>query len=319
VLKQLLRTADLAKRDIERLLELADAFRREPGRAREELAGRVVVLYFEKPSTRTRLSFEAAVARLGGAASVVGPRELQLGRGETLEDTARVVSRYASAFVARVYSDADLGRFAAASSIPVINALTDLHHPCQSIADLLTLRDRFGALEGLKLAYVGAGNNVAHSLLEAAAIMGVEMAIATPARFSLAPEVVARAHALAGARNRDKSARFSITNDPIEAVAGADAVYTDTWLSMGDPEHERVMRTMALVPYQVNAALMSHAKPSAIFMHCLPAHRGEEVTEEIIDSARSVVFDQAENRLHTAMAILYAFVRGELVGSEART
>lgn len=313
MLKDLTRTSDLAPADLARLLDLSAACKADPRLHRDLLAGDAVALYFNKPSTRTRISFEAAVARLGGAAITVGPKELQLGRGETIEDTARTVSRYARAFVMRTYSDDEVRRFAAAASIPVINALTDGHHPCQSVADLLTLRERFGSLEAVKLAYVGAGNNVAHSLLEAAALAGMSLAVASPARHAPRPQVVARALRIAAAQG----ARLLLTEDPIEALQGAHAVYTDTWSSMGDPEEEREARVQALRPYRVTQALLDRARPDAIFMHCLPAHRGEEVTPEVIDGPRSVVFDQAENRLHTAMGILVALLRGELLGAAA--
>lgn len=311
MLKDLLRSADLARPDLEHLLALAEAYKRNPYRQRALLSNDTVVLYFNKPSTRTRLSFETAVARLGATPLGVGPSDLQLGRGETIEDTARVVSRYARAFVIRTYAHAEVARFAQAASIPVINALTDAHHPCQSLADLLTLRERFGPQTRLRLAYFGDGNNVAHSLMEAGALAGLDVAVATPQRYAPAPEVVARATALAAAHG----GRVVLTEDPAEAACGAHALYTDVWLSMGQPEAERAERWQALQPYQVNAALMTHARPEAIFMHCLPDHRGEEVSAEIVDGPRSVVFDQAENRLHTAAAVLEALVRGELHGT----
>jgi ornithine carbamoyltransferase len=313
MLKDLIRTADLSPGDLARLLDLAAACKADPHAHRALLAGESVVLYFNKPSTRTRISFATAVARLGGAAIAVGPNELQMGRGETIEDTARTVSRYARAFVIRTYADEDVRRFAAAASIPVINALTDGHHPCQSVADLLALRERRGPLDRLKLAYVGAGNNVAHSLLEAAALAGMAIAVATPERLAPDPEVIARARAIASPRGSE----IVVTRDPAEAAAGADAIYTDTWSSMGDPEEERAAREEALRPYQVTEALFARAKPGALFLHCLPAHRGDEMTAEVIDGPRSVVFDQAENRLHTSVAILVALLREELDGARS--
>ncbi|MEW6269997.1 MAG: ornithine carbamoyltransferase [Thermodesulfobacteriota bacterium] len=302
--EHLLRIADLAPADLERILALASAFKADPYGHRRLLANDTVVLYFNKPSTRTRISFETAVARLGGIPIGIGPGELQLGRGETIEDTARVVSRYARAFVVRTYDDADVARFAAAATIPVINALTDRHHPCQALADLMTLRERRGALARVRLAYLGDGNNVAHSLLEAAALSGMSIRVATPPGFAPDPDVVAGARR----RARDTGASIELGDDPVAAVRGADAVYTDVWLSMGDPEEERARRLAALAPYQVNDALLAHARPDAIFLHCLPDHRGEEVTAEVVDGPRSVVFDQAENRLHTAAAVLYALL-----------
>ena len=304
MIDHLLRIADLSSDDLHALLALATSFKADPYLHRRFLANETVVLYFNKPSTRTRISFETAVARLGGVPIGIGPSDLQLGRGETIEDTARVVSRYARAFVIRTFRDEDVARFAAAATIPVINALTDLHHPCQALADLLTLRERRGDLRRVRLAYVGDGNNVAHSLIEAAALAGMSLGIATPAGFAPDPGVVAAARE----RARETGAVIEVGEDPATAVRGADAIYTDVWVSMGDPENERAARFTALTPYQVNAALFAHAKPDAIFLHCLPDHRGEEVTAEIVDGPRSVVFDQAENRLHTALAVLYALV-----------
>jgi ornithine carbamoyltransferase len=309
--KDLLRTADLGRDDLRLLIELGDRFKKHPYERRDALRNDTVVLYFAKPSTRTRISFETAVARLGGTPIGVGPDELQLGRGETIEDTARVISRYASAFVIRTYKDEDVRRFAAAASIPVINALTDLHHPLQSLADLMTLREKLGGWEGRKLAYVGDGNNVAHSLMEAAALAGLSIAVATPDGYAPNPSIVARARELAAA----SGATLELTADPQAAVRGADAVYTDVWVSMGVPEVERPARLKALAPYQVNDALMRRAAPGALFMHCLPDHRGEEVTASVVDGPRSVVFDQAENRLHTAKAVLFALVERMVKGA----
>lgn len=311
MLRSLLRTSDLTPADLARLLDLAGAFAAEPYRARELLRNESVVLYFNKPSTRTRISTETAVARLGGTPIGVGPGDLQLGRGETIEDTARTISRYARAFVVRTYAHADVERFAAAATIPVVNALTDAHHPCQSLADLFTLRAKRGELRRCKLAYVGAGNNVTHSLLEAAALAGMELRVATPAEYAPDPEIVAAAERIA----RDTGASLRVCREPLDAVRGADAVYTDAWLSMGDDETERATRIARLRPYQVDAALLRAAAADALFMHCLPDHRGEEVTAEVVDGPRSVVFDQAENRLHTSVALLFALLRGELEGA----
>ena len=304
MIDHLLRIADLSADDLNALLALAASFKADPYLHRRFIANETVVLYFNKPSTRTRISFETAVVRLGGVPIGIGPSDLRLGRGETIEDTARVVSRYARAFVIRTFADDDVARFAASSSIPVINALTDLHHPCQALADLLTLREKCRDLSRVRLAYVGDGNNVAHSLIEAAALAGMSLHVATPAAFAPDPAIVAAARS----RARDTGATIEIGEDPVAAVRGADAIYTDVWVSMGDPESERAARFAALAPYQVNAALLAHAKPDAIFLHCLPDHRGEEVTAEVVDGPRSVVFDQAENRLHTAIAVLYALV-----------
>ncbi len=312
-MKDLLRTADLSVGDLAALLELAAAYKRQPHRQRGLLAGESVVLYFNKPSTRTRISFETAVARLGAAPVAVGPNDLQLGRGETIEDTARVMSRYARAFVIRTFADEDVARFARAASIPVINALTDGHHPCQSLADLMTLQQRFGGLRGVRLAYVGDGNNVCHSLLEASALGGLELRVATPPGFEPEAEVVACARRIA----RATGARIDVGSDPKAAVRGAQAVYTDVWLSMGEPESERASRLALFEAYQVNARLFELAAADAVFMHCLPDHRGEEVTAEVVDGPRSIVFDQAENRLHTAAAVLEALHGRALQGAPA--
>jgi ornithine carbamoyltransferase len=309
-MKDLLRIADLTVDDLALLLDVADHARRRPDDWSTTLEHDTVVTYFAKPSTRTRLSFAAAIARLGGVAQVVGPDELQLGRGETIEDTAAVISRYARAFVIRTFADEDVRRFAAAASIPVVNALTDGHHPCQALADLMTIRRRFGTLHDLRVAYVGDGNNVAHSLVEACALAGVDVAVATPPGFELDPEVVATAERLSLA----SGSLVRTTHDPYAAVAGAHVVYTDVWLSMGTLEAERATRSLALAPYRVDAALMALADREAVFMHCLPAHRGDEVTADVIDGARSIVFDQAENRMHTALAVLHCLVHRALLG-----
>jgi ornithine carbamoyltransferase len=309
--KSLLRIADLGTADVDHLLDRAASFKKEPKQSRELLAGESVVLYFAKPSTRTRLSFATAVHRLGGMPIPVGPAELQMGRGETVEDTARVVSRMARVFVARTFEDEQLVRFDRAATIPVVNALTDGHHPCQALADLMTMRERFGRLKGLSIAYVGAGNNVTHSLMEAAALVGANIRVGTPPALAPRQDIVERASAIAA----ERGAKVELVHDAAAAVAGADVIYTDTWLSMGEPEAEHGARVEALAKFQVNAALMGHARPAAIFLHCLPAHRGEEVTDEVADSRASLVFDQAENRLHTTVAILEAVVNGTLTGS----
>jgi ornithine carbamoyltransferase len=311
--KDLLRIADLAPDDLTHLLYLADDMHTYPHRRRGLLGGDPVICYFAKPSTRTRLSFGSAISRLGGVPEVVGPTELQLGRGETLEDTARVISRYARAFVIRTYRDDDVRGVAEAATIPVVNALTDGHHPSQALADLMTLRRHFGTLEGLRLAYVGDGNNVAHSLLEACALAGVDIAVASPEGYEPDGEVVATARRLAAARGTE----VTVTADPQRAAAGAHAVYTDVWLSMGDDDAERAARQAAFTPYRVDAELMAAACEDAVFMHCLPAHRGEEVTADVIDGPRSLVFEQAENRMHTAQALLFALVLGQLRGAGA--
>jgi ornithine carbamoyltransferase len=309
-MKDLLRTADLTATDIETLLRLATRFVDAPRDRRDLLAGRTVVLYFAKPSTRTRISTATAVTRLGGTPLTVGGAELQLGRGETIEDTARVLSSYADTIVVRTFADDDVARLAAAASVPVVNALTDGHHPLQSLADLLTLRQLFGELRHRRIAYVGDGNNVAHSLLEAAALTGLDIAVATPAGYEPDKQIVEDARVLAQVHG----STIQLTGDPAEAAAGASAVYTDVWVSMGDLETERATRTHDLAPYRVTPELMGRARPDAVFLHCLPAHRGDEVTAEVIDGPRSAVFRQAANRLPTAQAVLCALVEGHLTG-----
>lgn len=312
-MKHLLRTSDLTTSDIERLLDLSTTYKSQPMLHHGLLQGETVVLYFDKPSTRTRISMETAVCRLGGHPVTVRPTELQLGKGEPIADTAKVVSAYARAFAIRTFRDADVQQFAEASTIPIINMLTDGHHPTQSIADLLTLRDHFGSLRGLRLAYSGDGNNnVTHSLMEAAALMGIDMTVAAPPSYEPHPWVTAWTQEQA-ARS---GCRFKLTHDPKEAVQGADAVYTDLWVSMGNSDHERPARSAVLSPYRVDEALMALAAPAAVFLHCLPANRREEVAAEVIDGPQSLVFAQAANRLPTGQAILYAAITGELQGCD---
>src|SRR4051812_12772235 len=310
-MKDLLRIADLSPAGLDEALSLSIEAKMLPHNWSNVLQGESVVLYFSKPSTRTRISFETAVARLGGTPIVVGPNELQLGRGETIEDTAKVISGFAKAFVIRTFSDDDVRRFAAAATIPVVNALTDGHHPCQALADLMTLREHFGRLEGLKVAYLGDGNNVAHSLMEACALAGVDIAIATPPGFEPAADVVEAAERLAF---QNGSIAWT-THDPLLAVAGAHAVYTDVWVSMGDAEEERAAREAAFRPFEVTDAVMAEADPRAVFLHCLPAHRGQEVAADVIDGPSSLVFDQAENRLHTAIGALFGLLSHEFQGA----
>ncbi|MEM6929264.1 MAG: ornithine carbamoyltransferase [Myxococcota bacterium] len=305
-MKDLLRIADLTAAELRGLVDLARSFRQSPLQQSTLLSNQTVVLYFNKPSTRTRISMATAVARLGGTPITVGSHELQLGRGESIEDTARTISRYAKAFVVRTFADEDVRRFAATATLPVVNALTDRHHPCQALADVLTLADELGPVSTLRVAYVGDGNNVCHSLMEAVGLLGGTIAVATPVGFGPRSDVIETARGLASANG----GRVEIGHDPVAAVAGAHAVYTDVWLSMGDPEEERAERWAAFAPFQVNAALMAHARPEARFLHCLPDHPGEEVSAEVLASPASVVFDQAENRLHTSVALLYALLEG---------
>lgn len=309
-MKDLLKTSDLSPEDFAYLLRRSAKFKAKPSSRRETLSGETVCLYFSKSSTRTRISFETAVARLGGVPLFLNGNDLQLGRGETIEDTARVISRYSRAFVIRTFLDSDVERFARAASIPVVNALTDGHHPCQSLADLLTLAEHKGALDRLKVAYLGDGNNVAVSLMQAAALVGMDFAVAAPAGYQIPDELFVQARDL----GKRTGAEITLTADPAEALRDADAVYTDVWLSMGHSDSEKAARHAALSPYQVNERAMQLAKPDAVFLHCLPAHRGEEVSASVADGAQSAIFDQAENRLWTAMAVLYGLLEGKLGG-----
>ena len=287
------------------LLDLADqlaADRASGGTGSHDraLVGRTVALVFEKPSTRTRVSFQVAVAELGGHPLPLSSAELQLGRGETIADTAAVLSRFVHAIVIRTFGQDRIVELATNASVPVVNALTDLEHPCQALADLQTLRTaRGGELAGSVLTYIGDGNNVAHSLLLAGALAGVEVRVAHPEGYAPAADVVTRARELAGAAG----SAVVVTTDAVAAVTGAHAVYTDVWASMGQ-EEEAEARLAVFDPYRVTAELFSHAADDAIFLHCLPAHRGEEVAAEVIDGPSSRVFDQAENRLHAQKALL---------------
>jgi ornithine carbamoyltransferase len=282
---------------------LDDADRRKRERrlrpADQLLAGRSIALIFEKPSTRTRLSFEVGVAELGGHPVVVDAATTQIGRGEGLADTAAVLSRYVDAIVVRTFGQDRIEELAAAASVPVVNALTDFAHPCQALADLQTIRERKGSLNGRTLAYVGDGNNMAHSLLLAGAMAGLRVHVASPPGFEPLDQVVRHANEI-GARTGGEA---FVLHDPFEAVAGADVVYTDVWASMGQ-ESESSGRALVFQRYQVNERLLAAALPDALVLHCLPAHRGEEITAGVIDGAQSAVFDQAENRLHAQKALL---------------
>jgi ornithine carbamoyltransferase len=260
------------------------------------LFGRTLAMVFQKPSNRTRVSFEVGMYHLGGHALPLSPQEIQMGQRETPSDTGRVLDRYIDAIMARTFSHREIEELAAAAEVPVINGLSDLHHPCQALADLLTVREEFGGLEGVKISYVGDGNNVANSLALGCALTGAELTIAHPPGHAPDPGVMKLAAAAGVAP--------TLTEDPQEGVAGARVVYTDVWASMGQ-EAEAEERKKGFAPYQVNKELMNLAAPDAIFLHCLPAHRGEEVTAEVIDGLRSRVFDQAENRLHAQKALLY--------------
>jgi ornithine carbamoyltransferase len=283
---------ELSRDDLAALLDRAEELKRgrEKGEGAKSLSGRSVALLFEKPSTRTRISFEVGVAELGATPLVLRGDELQLARGESVADTGRILSRYVHAIVIRSGSHTIVSELAESASIPVINGLTPSHHPCQALADLLTLRERFGDLEGLRLAYVGDGNNVARSLAIVGGLAGVEVRIASPPEYAL-----------------EEGHGATLTDDPRVAVDGADAVYTDVWVSMGD-EGEAERRIAALTPYRIDAELLAGAAARVIVLHCLPAHPGEEISEEMLYGERSAVWDQAENRLHAQKALLEALL-----------
>jgi ornithine carbamoyltransferase len=301
--------ADWPPPKIEEVLRFAAAVKAHPSEHRRSLEGRVLLMMFQKPSLRTRISFESAMARLGGHAIAYDLATSPWGQGrETPADTARAASRYVDAIMARLFSHGDLLSLATNSSVPVINGLTDLEHPCQALGDLMTLQERFGRLRGLKLAYVGdANSNVSHSLLDACSKMGVHLSIGCPEgpEFRPAPEILARALGFAA----ESSARIEVTHDPGVVVAGADVVYTDTWMGYHIPGDRRETRERSLEPFRVTGALMGSAKREAVFMHSLPAWRGKELDAEVIDGPRSIVFAQAENRLHTEKALLLSLIR----------
>ncbi|MFY9561763.1 MAG: ornithine carbamoyltransferase [Terriglobales bacterium] len=303
--RDLLSAHDLVPHEIHALFHLTAMLKLRPAEFRGALAGKQMVMFFEKPSLRTRLTFEAGMDSLGGSTFFVDQTRSRLDARESLHDIAHNLERWIDIIVLRTFSHATVEDMAAHADVPVINALSDLEHPCQALADLFTLQEHFGDLSKVRLAYVGDGNNVAHSLLLLGAALGAAVSIATPAAHAPTPAIVAAAETLA----EETGAAINILTDPREAVAGADAVYTDVWASMGQ-EGEADSRSAVFAPYQVNAALMQDAAPHALFMHCLPAHRGWEVTDEVIDSPNSVVFEQAENRLHIQKAILVWLLGG---------
>ncbi|MDE3015669.1 MAG: ornithine carbamoyltransferase [Pseudomonadota bacterium] len=296
MIRHFLDLSDIDAVSLRLILDKAAALKaaRAAGKPTPLLAGQKLAMIFEKNSTRTRVSFEVAIVELGGHALYLSGNDLQLGRGETVADTARVLSRYVDAILLRCHDHAKLKELAENATVPVINGLTEFSHPCQILADILTFEEHRGGIKGKTIAWVGDGNNVAQSYIQAAALFGFTLRIACPQRLGPLPEVVAWA--------KDRGGHVDILDSPQAAVENADAVVTDTWVSMGDPDGQVQARLLA--PYQVNAALMALASPKAVFLHCLPAHRGEEVTAEVIDGAQSVVFDEAENRLHVQKSIL---------------
>ena len=311
-MKDLLRTADLSRADVELLLDTAADFATNPLKANTALANKSVAIYMTKPSTRTRLASETAVAHLGGTPIFIRGDELQLGRGETIADTSRIISGYCDALIIRTFAQSDVDELGANASIPVINGLTDVDHPTQLLADWVTIRENFGSdIAGRKFVYLGDGNNMAHAWLTMGAIMGAHVVAATPAG-AWAPDadVVAQAKAIAATTG----ATIEVNNDPEAAAKDASVLYTDVWMSMGDPEAERIEKTKALSPFAVSQHLMDLAASDSIFMHCLPAHRDEEVAASVIDGPKSVIWREAFHRRTTIQAILYHLTRGELQG-----
>jgi ornithine carbamoyltransferase len=306
--RDLISLHDLTAAEVDGLFALAADVKAHPGLFRAALAGKSLAMIFEKSSTRTRVSFEVGMVQLGGHALFLSKRDIQLGRGEPISDMAQVLSRYADGIMARTFSHQDVVDLARFASVPVINGLTDDLHPCQALADYFTLREIFGALSGRKIAYVGDGNNMAHSLLFGAAKVGMDIAVASPEGYQVRPRYLAAARSDAAAAGT----RIEVGSDPVAAVAGASAVYTDVWASMGQ-EAEGEARRAAFAGYTVDAALMARALPEAVFLHCLPAHRGEEVAAEVADGPQSRIFDQAGNRLHAQKAVLLWLLGGRAV------
>lgn len=304
-MRDLVSSRDLSPSEAQSVLDLAAVVKARPADFRRTLDGKQLVMFFEKPSLRTRLTFEAGMASLGGTAFFMDQTGGRIDARESLHDIAHNVERWVDVIVMRTFAHSTVEDMASHASIPVINALSDLEHPCQALADYFVLQERFGNLKNITLAYVGDGNNVAHSLLVTGALLGSHVRVATPKGYEPSAEIFAAAQEIA----RETGARLELFTDPKKAVADVNAVYTDAWASMGQ-EHETAKREPIFLPYQVNAKLMSYAAPNAVFMHCLPAHRNSEVTDEVIDSSQSVVFDEAEARLHVQKAILMLLLWG---------
>jgi ornithine carbamoyltransferase len=304
-MQHLVTVADLSTSEIWRLLELAADLKDEwrGGGNKPLLAGKTLGMVFQKPSLRTRVSFEMGMAHLGGRAMYLSPQEIQLGQRESVADIARVLSRYVHGIMARVFAHADVEELAAHASVPVINGLSDFVHPCQALSDLFTIYERRGTVEGVTLAYLGDGNNVANSLLLAGSRVGMEIRVATPSGYGPNARVVSNARKWA----QEAGGKVVLDANPQSAVCGAEVIYTDVWTSMGQ-EAEREARLPLFRPYQINQELLALAKPDAVVMHCLPAHRGEEITDEVIDGPQSIVLDQAENRMHLQKAILVSLM-----------
>jgi len=303
--RHLLTLDDLNDAELNRIIELSSTVKQNPDDFRTALAGQTLAMIFQKKSTRTRVSFEVGMYQLGGSALFLGASDIQIGRGETISDTSTVISRYCDIIMARVYAHSDLVEMAEAATVPVINGLSDALHPCQVLADLQTVNEHFGQLRGLKLCYVGDGNNMAHSLLIGCSRVGMDVACVTPPGYEPEDSYVtaARGHA------SRMGSTVTVTTDPAEGLAGAHAIYTDVWASMGQ-EDEQKQRLADFHGYQVDSAMMAMAEGNAIFMHCLPAHRGEEVSAAVADGPQSVIFDEAENRMHAQKALML-FLKGQ--------
>jgi ornithine carbamoyltransferase len=312
-MKDLLRTEHLSRADVDLLLDTAADFAQNPLRSQTALSNKSVAIYMTKPSTRTRLASETAVAHLGGTPIFIRGDELQLGRGETIADTAKIISGYCDALIVRTFAQADIDELGAHASIPVINGLSDDDHPTQLLADWVTIRENFGTdIKGRKFVYLGDGNNMTHAWLIMGAIMGAHVVAATPGgKWAPDAAVVTKAKEIAA----KSGATIEVTNDPESAASGASVLYTDVWMSMGDPEAERAEKTKALTPFAITEKLMSLTEKDSIFMHCLPAHRGEEVQASVIDGPKSVIWREAFHRRTTIQALLYHLTRDEINGN----
>ena len=313
-MKDLLRTEHLSRKDVDLILDTAAQFAENPFRSKDALANQTVAIYMTKSSTRTRLASETAVAHLGGTPIFLRGDDLQIGRGETIADTAKIISGFASALIVRTFAQSDVDELGAHSTIPVLNGLTDTDHPTQLLADWLTIREVFGNdISGRKFTYVGDGNNMAHAWLTMGAIMGAHVVVATPSgKWAPDTSAIETAKRIASSTG----AKIEVLTDPEVAAKDASVVYTDVWMSMGDPEEVRTEKLKALAPYAITQNLMSLTTPDSIFMHCLPAHRGEEVAAEVIDGPKSVIWREAYHRRTTIQAILYHLVRGEILGNQ---
>lgn len=298
--KDFLSLKEFTREDLETLFKTAEKMKKAPDAFLTKLKGKSVALLFQKPSMRTRVSFQVGMSELGGSTVYMDPQETPLGERESIKDIARVLSRYCDAIVARTYHHSDVEELSRYASVPVINGLSDLYHPCQTLADLFTIREKFRGLEGMNIGYIGDGNNVLNSMLYGVAKMGANLSIATPRGYEPSEEILKSLKLL----SKDSGAKITLSNNPFTAIKNAHAIYTDVWVSMGQ-EKQRDQRLRDFQPFQINMAVMSKAPKDSVVMHCLPAHRGEEITDEVIESPRSAIFDQAENRLHTQKALIY--------------